>query len=69
MRLVPRQLHRRWKLDDAYGLAAVVADEPLEIYRCDKPTGKMATAKFLFPELGAIDPTLPQRSDWSSSPS
>ena len=24
--------------------------------RCDKPTGKMAPMKFLYPELGAIDP-------------
>ena len=29
----------RWKLADAYGLAAVIADEPLEMARCDKPTG------------------------------
>jgi hypothetical protein len=47
-----------WKLDDAYGLAAVVADEPLEVHRCDIPTGRMATPKFVFPELGAIDPSL-----------
>lgn len=46
----------RWKLDDAYGLAAVIADEPLEIYRCDKATGKFATPHFLWPELGSIDP-------------
>jgi hypothetical protein len=50
----------RWKLDEAYGLAAVVADGPLEIYRCDKPTGKMATAGFLWPELGSIDPSEPK---------
>lgn len=49
-----------WKLDDAYGLAAVVADEPLEIHRCDIPTGRKASAKFVFPELGAIDPNLPR---------
>ena len=47
----------RWKLDDAYALAAVIADEPLEIHRCDKATGKMAVARFLWPELGSIDPT------------
>jgi hypothetical protein len=44
-----------WKLRDAYGLAAVVADQPLEIHRCDKPTGEKAEARFLWPELGAID--------------
>lgn len=49
-----------WKLDDAYGLAAVVADEPLEIHRCDLPTGRTASTKFVFPELGAIDPNLPR---------
>ncbi len=32
-----------WKLEDAYGLAAVVADAPLEIHRCDMPTGRTAT--------------------------
>lgn len=48
-----------WKLDDAYGLAAVIAEKPLEENRCDKPIGKIAKAKFLFPELGTIDPKLP----------
>ncbi len=48
-----------WKLDDSYGLAAIIASKPMEEHRCDKPTGKMATAKFLFPELGTIDPKLP----------
>src|SRR5262249_26924277 len=51
-----------WKLEDAYGLAAVVADQPPEIHRCDVPTGKKATPRFLFPELGAIDaPTKAKR--------
>jgi hypothetical protein len=49
-----------WKLADAYGLAAVIAEKPLEIYRCDKPTGKMAAAKFLWPELGTLDGTRPR---------
>lgn len=44
-----------WKLKDAYGLAAIIAEEPLEIHRCDKATGEMAQAAFLFPELGEID--------------
>src|SRR5262249_62368762 len=44
-----------WKLDDAYALAAVVADRPLEIHRCDKATGKFAAARFLWPDLGTID--------------
>jgi hypothetical protein len=50
----------RWKLVDAYGLAAVIAEEPLEIARCDKPTGQIARPKFLWPELGAIDPAWPR---------
>jgi len=49
-----------WKLDDAYSLAAVIAEQPLEISRCDKPTGKMAKPRFIFPELGAIDAALPK---------
>lgn len=44
-----------WKLDDAYGLAAIVAEEPLEVHRCDKPTAKTAVPRFLYPELGTID--------------
>ncbi len=28
-----------WQLSDAYGLANVFSDQPLEIYRCDLPTG------------------------------
>src|SRR5262245_51592149 len=49
-----------WKLDDAYGLAAVIADKPLAVHRCDKPTGKTAGPKFLFPELGQIDASAPK---------
>jgi hypothetical protein len=49
-----------WKLEDAYGLAAIVADKPLEIHRCDKATGKTATARFLWPDLGQIDGQLPR---------
>jgi mono/diheme cytochrome c family protein len=50
----------RWKLDESYGLAAIYATGPLEIHRCDKPTGRMARASWIFPELGAIDPDAPQ---------
>lgn len=49
-----------WKLDDAYALAAVVADRPLEIHRCDKAIGKKATARFLWPELGNITAEQPR---------
>ena len=50
-----------WKLTDSWGLAAITADHPLEIYRCDVPTGKTAAPAFLFPELGSIDPQLPRK--------
>jgi hypothetical protein len=45
----------RWKLDEAYGLAAIYAEQPLEINRCDKPTGRKAQAAWIFPELGTVD--------------
>jgi len=48
-----------WKLVDAYGLASVFSDEPLQIHRCDRPTGQFAPMKFLYPELGRIDPEAP----------
>jgi Protein of unknown function (DUF1549)/Protein of unknown function (DUF1553)/Planctomycete cytochrome C len=50
----------RWKLADAYGLAAVIADQPLEMARCDKPTGQIAVPKFPWPELGTIDAKEPR---------
>jgi mono/diheme cytochrome c family protein len=46
-----------WQLSDAYGLANVFSDQPLEIYRCDVPTGQQAAAKFLFPQLGDLPAT------------
>ena len=45
-----------WSLADAYGMAAVYADDPLELVHCDKPTGKKAALRFLYPELGNLDP-------------
>jgi mono/diheme cytochrome c family protein len=44
-----------WRLADAYGLACVFSDGPLEMFQCDKPTGKIAQARFIYPELGDID--------------
>ena len=46
----------RWTLEEAYNLASIYAGADLEIYHCDKPTGKKATPKWIFPELGEIDP-------------
>ena len=45
-----------WQLADAYGLASIYADQPLEMVECDKPTGKTASMKFLYPELGQHRP-------------
>jgi mono/diheme cytochrome c family protein len=44
-------------LSDAYGLAGVYAGRPLEMVRCDKPTGRTASLRFLYSDqLGTIDP-------------
>ncbi|MCG8586416.1 MAG: PSD1 and planctomycete cytochrome C domain-containing protein [Pirellulales bacterium] len=45
----------QWKLADAYALANVFSNKPLELHRCDKPTGKPAEVRFIYPQLGAID--------------
>lgn len=49
-----------WTLADAYGMAAVFAEQPLELVRCDKPTGQKAALRFLYPEVGALDPAAPR---------
>ena len=42
----------KWKLNDAYALAAYFAPEPtLQLYRCDVAQEKYAQPGFLFPEL------------------
>ena len=50
----------RWTLKEAYGLAAIYSDQPLELTRCDKPTGEKAVAAWLYPELGQIDASKPK---------
>ncbi|MEP0346605.1 DUF1549 domain-containing protein, partial [Rhodopirellula bahusiensis] len=52
----------RWTLKDAYGLAAIYANETLELHRCDKPTGETARAQWMFPELGQIDASAPRET-------
>jgi hypothetical protein len=49
-----------WKLADAYGMAGIYADRPLEMIRCDRATGTVAPIKFMYPELGAIDGNAPR---------
>lgn len=41
-------------LEQAYGFATIFAKSPLELNRCDIPIGKIATANFLYPELGIV---------------
>ncbi|MBA2112928.1 DUF1549 domain-containing protein [Bremerella alba] len=50
----------RWKLKDAYGLAAIYSERSLELHRCDKPIGETAEAAWLFPEIGQVDASAPQ---------
>ncbi|QDT95893.1 DUF1549 domain-containing protein [Gimesia aquarii] len=50
----------RWTLSEAYNLAAIYSDHPLELNHCDKPTGKMATPKWIFPELGDVNSKAPK---------
>ena len=49
-----------WQLADAYGLASIYAERPLEMVECDRPTGKTAAMKFLYGDLGRIDPAAPR---------
>jgi mono/diheme cytochrome c family protein len=43
----------KWKLKDAYSLAAYFSPEPkLRLYRCDVAQDRYAEPSFLFPELG-----------------
>ncbi len=54
-----------WKLTDAYAFANIFSQTPLEINRCDIPTGEMADTRFLWSELGTIteDATVAQKSN------
>lgn len=47
-------------LADAYGMAAIYSDASLELIHCDKPTGKIAAPRFLYPSVGEIDPKAPR---------
>lgn len=48
----------RWKLAQAFNLAAYFSATPLEIVRCDVKTGKQATPGFLFSELDEGEPAI-----------
>jgi Protein of unknown function (DUF1549)/Protein of unknown function (DUF1553)/Planctomycete cytochrome C len=46
----------KWKLKDAYGLAAFFSDsDQLELVRCDNRTGQYTGAQFLYPELAGTE--------------
>jgi len=49
----------RWTLDETYALAAVIAERPLTLHRCEKPLDRVARPGWLFPELGNIDADAP----------
>ena len=49
----------KWKLKDAYGLAAYFSPEPrLRLYRCDIPRDEYAEPSFFFPELARPTPSV-----------
>ena len=50
----------QWTQADVWGMASLFSDKPMEIARCEVPTGKFASARFIFPEIGTIDPKLPK---------
>jgi mono/diheme cytochrome c family protein len=49
-----------WTLSDAYSLANIYSDKPLELFECDKPTGIQAETRFIYPQLGTIDAAEPK---------
>jgi mono/diheme cytochrome c family protein len=53
----------KWKLKDAYGLAAYFSPEPrLQMFRCDVAQDRYAEPAFLFPELTTV-PASPSLAD------
>lgn len=48
----------KWKLKDAYGLAAYFSPEPrLQLYRCDIPRDEYAQPSFFYPDLARPTPS------------
>ena len=50
----------RWTLKQTYDLAAIASEKPLELSRCDKATGIIASPAWLFAELGQVDASKPK---------
>jgi len=51
----------RWKLQETYDFAAIMAEQPLELHRFEKATGTMATPGWMFADLGQIDAAAPRQ--------
>jgi hypothetical protein len=45
-----------WTLKQTYALASIFSEGPMDVHRCNKPTGEKAAPAFLYPEIGTIDP-------------
>jgi hypothetical protein len=46
----------RWSMAETWGMANIYADKPLEMMRCEVPTGQKPAPRFMFPEVGNVDP-------------
>ncbi|MBL8795539.1 MAG: PSD1 domain-containing protein [Planctomycetia bacterium] len=49
----------RWSMAETWGMANIYADQPLEMMRCEVPTGKKPAPRFLFPDVGNVDAAAP----------
>ncbi|MGE3808352.1 MAG: DUF1553 domain-containing protein, partial [Gemmataceae bacterium] len=49
----------RWTMDETWAMASIYTDKPLEVTRCEVPTGRRPSPRFLFPDVGNIDPAAP----------
>jgi hypothetical protein len=59
-----------WTLADSYALANIYSDEPLEIFHCDKPTGRKAGLQFFIPSWAIFPRRLTKQrgsSNWRRS--
>lgn len=46
----------RWTMDETWAFASIYSKQPLEVTRCEVPTGRKPVPRFLFPEVGNVDP-------------
>jgi len=57
-----------WKLDDAYALASVFANQPLEVHRCDAPLKRTVEPRFLVRRAGGVSPPVVRTDSPASEP-